>query len=133
MLCIHPVYTGVKKKMKDLFDASILCNECNIKTRKNSINKEGFEIRYSECPRCNEKWYHPTDMKEYGEFKKLRNREFHVKLRMVGNSFSVTIPKEIIAFEEKFTQMEKEMDRMMKLSLEKPGRLRLCFKDLLEE
>jgi hypothetical protein len=49
---------------------------------------------------------------------------------MVGNSFSVTIPREIIAFEEKFLQMEKEMDQMMRLCLDRPGRLSLEFRKL---
>ena len=58
----------------------------------------------------------------------LRNRDFQVKLRMVGNSFSVTIPREIIEFEEKFRQIEKEMDKMIHMSLQEPGKLTLFFK-----
>jgi len=119
--------------MRDLFDAEIRCDQCNVKNNKNSILKEGFRVRYSECPNCKEKWYHPSDIKDYGEFRKLKQREFHVKLRMVGNSFSVTIPKEIIEFEEQFNRMEKEMDKIMKLCLDKPGRLSLQFSEEMGE
>ena len=62
----------------------------------------------------------------------LRKRHFDVKLRMVGNSFSVTIPREIIDFEEKFIQIEKEMDKMMRLSLEEPGKVSIYFRKLME-
>lgn len=116
--------------MKDIFNADMLCNKCNIKTKKGSIQREGFTIRYFECPKCKEKWYHPTDMKEYQEFRKLKDRIFKVKLRMVGNSFSVTIPREIINFEENFRKMENEMDKIMRLCLDTPNRLSLHFEEL---
>lgn len=119
--------------MKDIFSANMLCDKCNIKTDKKIAIKDGFKIRFFECPTCNEKWYHPTDMKEYQEFKVLRQRHFDVKLRMVGNSFSVTIPREIIEFEEKFAQMEKEMNNMMRLSLDEPGKVSIRFRKILEK
>jgi len=119
--------------MKDLFEADIGCKECNNKTKKSFVVREGINIRYSECSSCGERWYHPTDIKDYEEFKKIKQREFHVKLRMVGNSFSVTIPKEIIEFEEQFNQMEKEMDKIMKLCLDQPGRLSLHFNEDLNK
>jgi hypothetical protein len=114
--------------MKDIFNANMLCDKCNIKTDKKIAIKEGFKLRFFECPQCKEKWYHPTDMKEYQEFKALRQRHFDVKLRMVGNSFSVTIPREIIEFEEKF---EKEINNMMRLSLEEPGKLSIRFRKVI--
>ena len=67
-------------------------------------------------------------MKDYENFKKLKQREFDVKLRRVGNSHSITIPREILDFERHFQEMEKEMNRMIRLSLEKPGRIVLKFK-----
>ncbi|MCD4759888.1 hypothetical protein K8R33_03295 [archaeon] len=118
--------------MKDIFEANILCDKCNIKTDKKIAIKDGYKIRFFECPKCKEKIYHPLDLKEYQEFKNLKRRQFNVKLRMVGNSFSVTIPREIIDFEEKFAQMENEMNQMIRLSLEEPGRLSLRFRKILE-
>ena len=52
---------------------------------------------------------------------------------MVGNSFSVTIPKEIIDFEEEFFKLEEEMNNIMRLTLEEPGKINIYFKKLLEE
>ncbi|MBT6735147.1 hypothetical protein HOA69_02190, partial [Candidatus Woesearchaeota archaeon] len=47
------------------------------------VIKNGFRLRFFECPKCNQKWEHPTDFKEYGEFMALRKRHFDVKLRML--------------------------------------------------
>jgi len=117
--------------MKDIFDANLSCPTCNIKMDKDEETQKGFRLRYFKCPKCQEKIYHPLDLKEYQEFTKLKQREFQVKLRMVGNSFSVTIPREIIEFEEKFKRLEEEMDNIMRLTLDEPGRLSLRFRRLL--
>lgn len=114
--------------MEDIFNTTILCDKCNIKTKKITIIKDGFKIRALECPKCKKKWFHPLDYRNYKDFINLTKRDFQVKLRMVGNSFSVTIPKEIIEFEEKFKQLEKEMDKMIHMSLTEPGKLMLFFK-----
>lgn len=114
--------------MEDLFNNTILCDKCNQKTKKITIFKDGFQIRALECPNCNKRWFHPLDYKNYKDFTELKNRDFQVKLRMVGNSFSVTIPREIIEFEEKFRQLEKEMDKMLHMSLQEPGKLMIIFK-----
>ena len=119
--------------MKDIFDAEVLCNKCNVKTKKGTSIRDGFKIRFFECPKCHQRWIHPADKKEYDELKDLQKRKFDVKLRMVGNSFSVTIPREIIDFEEKFAQLEKEMDRMIRLSLDEPGKLSLRFRKFFKE
>ncbi len=106
--------------MKDLFDHKILCNRCDILTHKKILLKDGFELRALECPTCKELTFHPGDLKEYEDFKQLYQRPFDVKLRLVGNSFCVSIPKEIIDFHKDF---EKEMDQLVRLHLEGPGRI----------
>ncbi len=119
--------------MKDIFEAEVLCPDCKTKTERKAILKEGYRIRFFYCPKCSTKIYHPLDLEKYKAFKKLKQREFQVKLRMVGNSFSVTIPKEIIDFEENFKDMEQEMDKIMRLTLDEPGKLSLYFRRLMEE
>ncbi len=119
--------------MKTISNARVLCPECDKETIKRFEIRQGFKLNFFECPICSERFYDSSEIKEFGEFKKLRARRFDVKLRMVGNSFSVTIPREIIEFEEKFAQMEKEMDNMMRLSLDEPGKIRLRFRRLVEK
>lgn len=119
--------------MKDLAESSIFCEKCSRKAQKGEIVKEGFRIRIWQCPECKEIWYHPLDLNEYEQFQKLRNREFQVKLRMVGNSWAVSIPREIIDFQQEVeTEMKRQMERMEKivrLCMDEPGKLSLFFNE----
>jgi len=117
--------------MTDIFEATIVCPKCNKVAEKGYVVRDGFKIRVLECKGCNNRWYHPGDLKDFEEFNKLKNKEFFVKLRMVGNSYAISIPREIIEFEEEFTKMKKEMERkfeqMVRLCFEEPGKLSLFF------
>ncbi len=110
--------------MQDIFDQRVLCSDCGIDTRKNYVIKDGFELRILECPRCSKVIYHPGDLKEYEDFKVLKARDFNVKLRMVGNSFCVSIPKELIDFHREF---ERELNDLVKLNLDGPGKISMFF------
>jgi hypothetical protein len=110
--------------MTDIFDNTILCNKCNTKMQKAQIAKNGFLFRAMICPKCNEKIIHPADEQEYNRFVILKNKEFHVKMRLVGNSYAVSIPKEIVSF---MKEQEKIMDDMVRLCFEDMGRLSLNF------
>ena len=122
----------------DIFqDTKIICSRCNKETRQITLDQEGFKIRAKECPSCEKTWTHPGDMKDFEQFSHLKQRQFDVKLRRVGNSHTITIPREILEFEKhffnQFRQLEKEMDQMMRLSLEEPGKIILRFRGLLKE
>ena len=91
---------------------------------KAQIAKNGFVLRAMVCPKCNEKIIHPVDEQEYNRFANLKNKEFQVKMRLVGNSYTVSIPKEIVSF---IKEQEKIMNDMVKLCFEDLGRLSLNF------
>jgi len=110
--------------MNDLFDNPILCKNCNLRMKKATLNKNRFLIRAVICDKCGHKILHPNDEAEYEKFVSLRNKEFHVKMRLVGNSYSVSIPKEIVSF---IREQERIMDDMVKLCFEESGRLSLNF------
>ncbi len=110
--------------VQDIFDNVILCGKCNSKTKKNYAVKDGFELRVLECLKCGNIIYHPGDLKDYDDFKRLKERDFNVKLRMVGNSFCVSIPKELIDFHREF---EREFNDLVRLSLDGPGRISMFF------
>jgi hypothetical protein len=110
--------------MTDIFDNTILCKKCNTKMQKAKILKNGFLFRAVVCPKCNEKVIHPADEAEYEKFTNLKNKEFHVKMRLVGNSYAVSIPKEIVSF---MREQEKIMDDMVRLCFEDIGKLSLNF------
>ena len=113
--------------MHDIFDNTILCSKCNVKMQKAQITKNGFVFRAMVCPKCNEKLIHPVDEQEYNKFINLKNKEFRVKMRLVGNSYAVSIPKEIVLF---MNEQKKIMDNIVRLCFEDFGRLSLKFSGL---
>ena len=98
--------------------------------KKAKMAKNGFIFRIVMCPNCNSKLIHPVDEQEYIKYINLKNKEFSVKMRLVGNSYAVSIPKEIVSF---MNQQKTMMDEMVKLCFEDFGRLSLNFKELKNE
>ncbi|MDP2925149.1 MAG: hypothetical protein Q8N99_02130 [Nanoarchaeota archaeon] len=86
--------------------------------------RNGFVLRAMSCPKCNAKIIHPRDEQEHNDFMDLKKKEFIVKMRYVGNSYTVSIPKEIVNF---IKEQEKIMDDMVKLCFEEFGRISLNF------
>lgn len=113
--------------MADIFDNTILCKKDNSKMQKAETMKNGFVFRAVVCPKCNEKIIHPSDEQEYNRFINLKNKEFRVKMRLVGNSYAVSIPKEIVSF---MNEQRQIMDDMVRLCFEDMGRLSLSFDEL---
>lgn len=124
---MRPIYS---QKMADIFENPILCKKCNKQMERADLVRNGFPLRAMACKKCAHKVLHPVDEQEYNRFINLKNREFRVKMRLVGNSYSVSIPKEIVLF---MREQEKMMDDMVRLCFEDMGRLSLNFKELLEE
>ncbi len=114
----------------DIFDNTILCKNCNTKMQKAQVARNGFLFRAMICPKCNEKIIHPADQAEYEKFINLKNKEFHVKMRLVGNSYAVSIPKEIVLF---MREQERIMNDMVRLCFEDMGKLSLNFKEEKQE
>lgn len=108
----------------DIFDNKILCNKCEKVMKPVLISKNGFNLRAMKCEKCNEIIVHPSDKQEYEEFMALKQKDFEVKMRMVGNSYAVSIPREIVDF---MRAQESMINDMVKLSFEQAGRLSLSF------
>lgn len=107
--------------MEDVFENTMLCNSCNRKTSKEEVIKDGFRLRVWRCPSCNKTWFHPGDLERYQDFKRLKDKNFSVKLRMVGNSYTISIPREIISFHE------VQRDELVRLALEDSDKVVLYF------
>jgi len=110
--------------MTDIFNNTILCGRCGIKMKPVQIQKNGFILRAVVCDKCGRKTIHPKDEQEYNHFMNLKKKQFNVKMRFVGNSYTISIPKEIVRFME---EQEKIMNNMVKLCLEEFGRISLNF------
>ena len=113
--------------MKDIFENRMVCEACNQETRKITLTKNGFQLRSWQCPSCKQAWAHPADQAEYDRFMELRSRRFNVKLRMVGNSYTISIPREIIDFENEMRQEMMDMEKIISLFLEEPEKLSIYF------
>jgi len=58
----------------------------------------------------------------------MRGKTYNVKLRVVGNSHAVSIPKEVFDFiNEMQGQVNKDMNDMVKLCFEDFGKLSMNF------
>ena len=112
--------------MTDIFDHKILCKKCNAVMEKAIIVRDGFKMRAIVCPNGHEKIIHPQDEDEYKKFKELKEKEFKVKMRIVGNSYAVSIPKEIVLF---MMEQEKMINNMVSLCFEESGKLSLTFSE----
>jgi len=110
--------------MVDIFENTILCKNCNKKMVPATIERSGFPLRTLKCEVCKNQIIHPDDLKEYEDFQNLKKKHFQVKLRYVGNSYAVSIPREIIDF---MGEQEKQMNEMVNLCFEEMGRISLNF------
>ena len=108
----------------DIFDNKILCKHCNKVMTSIEVSKNGYLLRAIECEQCNTKIIHPKDEQEYLNFVHLKKKKFNVKMRFVGNSYAVSIPKEIVNF---MKEQEHIFDDMVNLCFEEFGILRLDF------
>jgi DNA-directed RNA polymerase subunit RPC12/RpoP len=123
--------------MTDIFDMRILCKKCNAEMKPKVFEKNGLQLRAIECPRCKDKIIHPADLNCMNRYNDLKGKTYNVKLRMVGNSHAVSIPKEIVdlineqhrLMSEQHKRMNREMEDFVKLAFEDFGKLRLTFWD----
>ena len=113
--------------MLDILDNIIICKKCKKRMELGEIEKNGFRIRFIECRTCKDRIYHPSDLEEYKRFNELKHKPFSVKLRIVGNSYAVSIPKEIIEF---IKEQESIHNEVVRLCLEESGKLSLFFTDM---
>lgn len=110
--------------MTDIFNNTILCNGCNKKMEKTIVNKNGLELRAVVCKPCNQTIIHPADLNSMQNFNNLKDKTYDVKLRIIGNSHAISIPKEIVEF---MNHQEKMMDDMVRLCFEDMNKLSLRF------
>ncbi len=120
--------------MADIFEQKIFCKRCDVEMKPCIVEKSGVELRAVRCDECGERIIRPADLNCLEHFKNLKGKTFNVKLRMVGNSHAISIPKEIINFmNETHKSMKEEMDSMVKLCFEDFRRLSLIFGDEEED
>lgn len=116
--------------MTDIFEATIICKNCDKPMKQTVMHREGCELRAVECPNCHDTIVHPADLNALQHFHALRDKTFTVKLRVVGNSHAISIPKEIVDFmNDQHRTAKRQMDDMVRLCFEDFRKLSLRFGD----
>lgn len=117
--------------MTDIFDTAIFCKSCKQPMKQTIVQRDSFELRAVQCGKCKDTIIHPADTQSMHQFQDLKGKTFQVKLRMVGNSHAISIPKEIVDFMHEHHRImgtfEKEMDEMVRLCFEDFDRLSVRF------
>jgi uncharacterized Zn finger protein len=120
--------------MTDIFDTQINCKKCGIEMEKGILNRDGFELRAVRCSECGDQIIHPADVNGMEHFKDIQGKRFNVKLRIVGNSHAISIPKEIIEFiNEQHKSMSRDMDDMVRMWFDDFETLKVRFGENNEE
>ena len=113
--------------MNDIFENTIFCKECNSEMEETKIVKNGFLLRTIICKDCKEKIIHRLDEHNYNKFINLNNKKYSEKLRLIRNSYAISIPKEIVSF---MNSQRTMMDDMVRLCFEEMGKLSLSFNEI---
>ena len=116
--------------MADIFNAKISCQKCDLEMDKIIVNKSGSELRAVKCPKCKDQIIHPADINALEHYNSIKGKTYYVKLRLVGNSHAISIPKEVINF---LKEQERTMDNMVQLCFEDMTRMSLRFGKFEEE
>jgi len=127
--------------MKDIFDTRIMCEKCDTEMQKEEVVKNGARVRAVKCMECGERIIHPQDLNYLKQFNNLKGKTYFVKLRVVGNSHAISIPKEIVEFmseqqnrdnnqmSQKINNINKQMDEMVRLCFEDFDTLKIRFRE----
>ncbi len=114
-----------------MFDEIVVCSGCGKKMQRIDLIKNGFRLRALQCDKCEKRIVHPADIEEYKRFSQLKQTPFAVKLRMVGNSYTVSIPREIVDFMNEQDGMHqrvmKMQNEMVRVFFEEFGKISLTF------
>ncbi len=118
------IHRSIYKMKRDIFDNKILCGECGEEMVRDDFIKNGFVFRSLVCPSCGERLVHPLDEERYKKFNDLKKKQFSVKMRIVGNSYAISIPKEIVSF---LKEQEKSFNDFVNLAFEDINKLAVYF------
>ena len=92
------------------------------------LEKQGIQFRAIKCIKCNNQIIHPSDKSSLENFKDLKGKTYNVKLRVVGNSHAISIPKEIVNFIKHQEKMFNDFDDIVRLCFEDMNKLSLRFR-----
>lgn len=85
-----------EKRLEKLEKDRLKCIQCTAWCRPQKLNLEGYEVQGWKCPACGYEILSPRDFEKAYLFLKAK-KEKEIKISKRGNSFMITIPKQIIS------------------------------------
>ena len=70
--------------------------ECGGMAGKSTVNYKGYEVRGWTCKKCKKEYIHPEDSLKISKLEALKKNGIKVKVRTVGQSLVITLPKELV-------------------------------------
>lgn len=69
--------------------------ECGAMASKSTVKYKEYEVRGWICKKCKKEYIHPEDSLKISKLEALKKNNVKVKIRTVGQSLVITLPKEI--------------------------------------
>lgn len=63
--------------------------------RRSTVAYKGYEVRGWACRKCKKEYLHPDDSLKISKLEELKKAGVRVKIRTVGQSLVITLPKEL--------------------------------------
>lgn len=69
--------------------------ECGGMAGKGTVKYQDYEVRGWICKKCKKEYIHPEDSLKISKLEELKKNGIKVKIRTVGQSLVITLPKEL--------------------------------------
>ena len=69
--------------------------ECGSMASKSAVKYKDYEVRGWICKKCKKEYMHPEDSIKISRLEELKKSGIKVKIRTVGQSLVITLPKEL--------------------------------------
>lgn len=94
--------------------------ECGGMARRSTVKYKNYEVRGWICKKCKKEYIHPEDSLKISKLEELRKSKVRVKIRTVGQSLVITLPKEIAKLYglEKGETVELSPENFKKIEIE---------------
>ena len=69
--------------------------ECGRMASRSTVKYKEYEVRGWVCKKCKKEYIHPEDSLKISKLEALKKSGMKVKIRTVGQSLVITLPKEI--------------------------------------
>jgi hypothetical protein len=81
---------------KEVMKKEIVKCVCGKWTKPKMFKIDGFDVRGSECPKCNEGYLNGEDANLVYKFNQLKKQKLKATITTTGSSYAIRIPKALV-------------------------------------